>query len=236
MVKSAPLAVIIGGSRGLGKEAARQLGVGGYRLVLGARNGVMLRTAAKEFKGREIDVETKTLDVASANSVRAFAEWLKDRANSIEVLINCAGVFLEDGKRGSSVLGASEDEVLATIKINALGPWRTVRALAGLVSDGGRIVNVSSGMASLTDMGSDYFGYRASKTALNVLTRLLAQELKPKGIMVNSVCPGWVSTDMGGPNATRSLTEGAAGIFWAATLPPEGPTGGFFRDGKVLPW
>lgn len=134
------------------------------------------------------------------------------------------------------MLGADEDEVLATMRINALGPWRTVRALASLMSNGGRIVNVSSGMASLTDMGSNYFGYRASKTMLNVLTRVLAQELKPKGIMVNSVCPGWVSTDMGGPSATRSLGEGAAGIVWAATLPPDGPSGGFFRDGKALPW
>jgi NAD(P)-dependent dehydrogenase (short-subunit alcohol dehydrogenase family) len=236
MVKGAPLAVVIGSSRGLGREAARQLGLAGYRLVLAARSGDLLKATAKEFKARGIDVDVKALDVAKAGSVREFAKWLKSRTRSIEVLVNCAGVFLEDGKRGSSVLGAGEEEVLATIGINALGPWRTVRALASLVSDGGRIVNVSSGMASLTDMGSNYFGYRASKTMLNVLTRVLAQELQPKGILVNSVCPGWVSTDMGGPSATRSLAEGAAGIVWAATLPPDGPSGGFFRDGQALPW
>lgn len=236
MVASAPLAVIIGGSRGLGREVASQLGLAGYRLVLAARSRDLLKAVAKEFKARDIDVEVKTIDVASSRSVLGFAKWLKARTRRIEVLVNCAGVFLEDGKRGSSVLGAGEREVLATIGINALGPWRTVRALAGLMSEGGRIVNVSSGMASLTDMGSDYFGYRASKTALNVLTRVLAHELKPKGILVNSVCPGWVSTDMGGPNATRTLPEGATGIVWAATLPPEGPSGGFFRDGQPLPW
>jgi NAD(P)-dependent dehydrogenase (short-subunit alcohol dehydrogenase family) len=100
----------------------------------------------------------------------------------------------------------------------------------------GRIVNVSSGMGALTDMGGDYFGYRASKAGLNVLTRTLAHELRPRGIMVNSVCPGWVKTDMGGRGASRSIEKGAAGIVWAATLEPGGPTGGFFRDGKAIAW
>jgi NAD(P)-dependent dehydrogenase (short-subunit alcohol dehydrogenase family) len=91
-------------------------------------------------------------------------------------------------------------------------------------------------MGAIGDMGSGYFGYRASKAAMNVLTRTLAQELKSRGIMVNSVCPGWVRTDMGGPNATRSLEQGASGIVWAATLPPGGATNGFFRDGRPIPW
>jgi NAD(P)-dependent dehydrogenase (short-subunit alcohol dehydrogenase family) len=91
-------------------------------------------------------------------------------------------------------------------------------------------------MGALTDMGTGYFGYRVSKAGLNVLTRTLAQELAPRGIKVNSVCPGWVRTDMGGPNATRDVEHGASGIVWAATLPPAGPTNGFFRDGRPIPW
>ena len=100
----------------------------------------------------------------------------------------------------------------------------------------GRVVNVSSGMGSLSDMGGRSLGYKASKTALNALTRVLAGEVKGEGIKVNAVCPGWVRTDMGGPSASRSLEQGASGIVWAATLPEDGPSGGFFRDGKPLDW
>jgi NAD(P)-dependent dehydrogenase (short-subunit alcohol dehydrogenase family) len=120
--------------------------------------------------------------------------------------------------------------------VNTIGPWRLCKAIAPLLTQNSRVVNVSSGMGALTDMGSGYFGYRASKAALNVLTRTLAQELGPRGIMVNSVCPGWVKTDMGGPNANRSLEQGASGIVWAATLAPGGPSGGFFRDGQPIGW
>jgi NAD(P)-dependent dehydrogenase (short-subunit alcohol dehydrogenase family) len=100
----------------------------------------------------------------------------------------------------------------------------------------GRIVNVSTGLASLEDMGGGSPGYRVSKTALNVLTRILASELRGSGILVNAVNPGWVQTDMGGAGATRTVEEGAEALVWAVTLPNNGPNGGFFRDREPVAW
>ena len=127
--------------------------------------------------------------------------------------------------------------VSEALEVNLLGAWRTTQALLPLLrrSRHGRIVNVSSGAGSITQMGAGPPAYQVSKAALNALTRTLAAELRPAGILVNAGCPGWVATDMGGPGG-RPVAEGASGIVWAATLPDDGPTGGFFRDGRPVPW
>jgi NAD(P)-dependent dehydrogenase (short-subunit alcohol dehydrogenase family) len=123
------------------------------------------------------------------------------------------------------------------LEVNVLGAWRTTQALLPLLrrSGHGRIVNVSSGAGSISQMGVGPPAYQVSKAALNALTRTLAAELRPAGILVNAVCPGWVATDMGGPGG-RPVADGAAGIVWAATLPDDGPAGGFFRDRRPVPW
>jgi NAD(P)-dependent dehydrogenase (short-subunit alcohol dehydrogenase family) len=229
-----PIAIVTGGSRGLGFETARQLGGLGYRLVIAARDKARLTAAMTSLKEHGFDVQMKVLDMASPKSIASFGEWAKT-LGPIDVLVNAAGISPESGA-GASVLGADDKAVSDTITVNGLGPWRLSKLLAPLMAHDGRIVNVSSGMGGLTEMGTGYFGYRASKAMLNVLTRTLAPELKTRGIMVNSVCPGWVKTDMGGPRATRSVEEGASGIVWAATLPPGGPTNGFFRDAKLIAW
>lgn len=228
-----PLAVITGGSRGLGFETARQLGILGYRLVLGAKDKKRLGDAAAALKEHGYDVNFKTVDMASARSIAAFGTWA-GALGPIDVLVNAAGILPERGKDG--VLGGDDKLVSGTLTVNAMGPWRLCKAVVPHLAHDGRIVNVSSGMGGLAEMGTGYFGYRASKAALNVLTRTLAPEVSARGIMVNSVCPGWVRTDMGGPDATRSVEEGASGIVWAATLPPGGPTNGFFRDGQPIAW
>jgi NAD(P)-dependent dehydrogenase (short-subunit alcohol dehydrogenase family) len=235
---NAPVAVITGGSRGLGFEAARQLGERGYHIAIASKDAKRLEEAAHRLGASGATVEFHLLDQGNAESIATFAKWAGDRLGTIDALINCAGVSLEGDEPGTdvSVLGAGEKDVLDTIDINAIGPWRLTRTLVPLLARNARIVNVSSGMGAIGDMGSGYFGYRASKAALNVLTRSLAPELKSRGIMINSVCPGWVKTDMGGPNATRSVEQGASGIVWAATLPPGGPTNGFFRDGRPIAW
>jgi NAD(P)-dependent dehydrogenase (short-subunit alcohol dehydrogenase family) len=234
-----PLAIVTGGSRGLGFETARQLGVLGYRLVVAAKNRERLAAADKALKEHGYDVRCKVVDLGSARSIAAFGAWAKS-LGPIDVLVNAGGILPETSGAyagtGATVLGAGDREVVDTIAVNALGAWRLTKLIAPLLAPDARVVNVSSGMGGVSEMGGGYFGYRASKAMLNVLTRTLAPELKSRGIMVNSVCPGWVRTDMGGPHARRDVAEGAAGIVWAATLPPGGPTNGFFRDAKPIAW
>lgn len=234
-----PLAIITGGSRGLGLETARQLGGLGYRLAIAAKDKKRLSAAAASLKQHGYDVHSKVIDMASARSIAGFGEWAKS-LSPVDALVNAAGILPETSGaysgKGATVLGAGDKEVADTITVNALGPWRLVKAIAPLLAQNARVVNVSSGMGGFSEMGSGYFGYRASKAALNVLTRTLAQELSSRGIMVNSVCPGWVKTDMGGANAPRNVEQGASGIVWAATLSPGGPSGGFFRDDQPIGW
>jgi NAD(P)-dependent dehydrogenase (short-subunit alcohol dehydrogenase family) len=234
MTSASPLAVVTGGSRGLGFETARQLGQLGYRLIIASKDKAKLRAAAAKLGEQGFDVTPKAVDTGSARSIASFAKWAEKRG-PIDVLVNAAGILPEDSLNGSNA-AALDKAVLDTLMVNAIGPWRLSHALAPLLADNARVVNVSSGMGALTGMGKGYFGYRASKASLNVLTRTLAQELAGRGIMVNSVCPGWVKTDMGGPGATRDVQHGASGIVWAATLPPGGPSNGFFRDGQAIAW
>jgi len=234
-----PLAIVTGGSRGLGFETARQLGGLGYRLVIAAKDEKRLAASAKSLKEHGYDVHPKILNLASARSIASFGAWVKP-LGPVDVLVNAAGILPETSGaysgKGATVLGAGDKEVIDTISVNTVGPWRLAKAIAPLLAQNARVVNVSSGMGALSEMGSGYFGYRASKAALNVLTRTLAQELSSRGIMVNSICPGWVKTDMGGANAPRDVKSGASGIVWAATLAPGGPSGGFFRDGHPIGW
>jgi len=207
--------------------------------VIAAKDKQRLMGAAASLKEHGYDVHPQAMDMASARSIADFGEWTKT-LGAVDVLVNAAGTLPETSGaysgKGATVLGAGDEEVVDTITVNTIGPWRIVKAIASLLAQNARVVNVSSGMGAFTEMGSGYFGYRASKAALNVLTRTVAQEVSSRGIMVNSVCPGWVKTDMGGANAPRSVEQGASGIVWAATLAPGGPSGGFFRDGKPIGW
>jgi NAD(P)-dependent dehydrogenase (short-subunit alcohol dehydrogenase family) len=171
-----------------------------------------------------------TLDVADDDSVRAATADL----GRLDVLINNAAILYDTWQRG---VEADLDVVREAFETNVLGAWRVAQAGIPLLrhSPAGRIVNVSSGAGALHDMGGGTPAYRTSKAALNALTRILAAELRHDRILVNAVCPGWVATDMGGGGG-RPVSEGAAGIVWAATLPDDGPTGGFFRDGRAIDW
>lgn len=233
--KRTGIALVTGANRGIGFEVCRQLARRGFVVLLTARDDGKARTAAGRL-AKAGKVEPLLLDVANPQSIQLAAAEVKKRYGYLNVLINNAGINYDTWE---TVENADIDgTVRETITTNLLGPWRMCQAFLPLLreSGAGRIVNVSSESGSLANMGAGPPAYQVTKAGLNALTRTLAGELHGSRILVNAVCPGWVATDMGGAGAPRSVSDGAEGIVWAATLPDNGPTGGFFRDGKPLPW
>jgi NAD(P)-dependent dehydrogenase (short-subunit alcohol dehydrogenase family) len=226
------IALVTGANRGLGFEVVRQLAQRGFATVLGSRDLEKGRAAAEALDGLEVD--PRRLDVADPDSVRELASGLRDDYGRLDVLVNNAGILYDTWQSG---LEADLDVVHQALETNLFGAWRTAQACLPLLrrSQHGRVVNVSSGSGSISGMGAGSPAYSVSKAALNALTRILAAELRRDRILVNAVCPGWVATDMGGPGG-RPVEQGAASIMWAVLLPDDGPTGGFFRDGRQLDW
>jgi NAD(P)-dependent dehydrogenase (short-subunit alcohol dehydrogenase family) len=226
------IALVSGGNRGIGLEVCHQLAERGYTVVMGSRDEARGRAAAEGLEG---DVIPHQLDVSDAGSVDLMAAFLEEEVGRLDILVNNAAISNDEGQRG---VDADLDRVRESLEANLFGAWRLCEIAIPLMrrNDYGRIVNVSTGLAALEDMGGGSPGYRVSKTALNALTRILASELRGSGILVNAVNPGWVQTDMGGAGATRSVEEGAEALVWAATIPNNGPTGGFFRDRHPVPW
>lgn len=232
MAENGRVALVSGGNRGIGLEVCRQLAEGGFTVVLGSRDEERGRQAAEGLPG---GVAVRQLDVADAASVEKLAASIEQDFGRLDVLVNNAGISNDDGQSGAE---ADLDRVREALEANLFGAWRLCEVAIPHMKRGGygRIVNVSTGLAALEDMGGGSPGYRISKTSLNALTRILASELRGSGILVNAVNPGWVQTDMGGSNANRTVEEGADGVVWAATLPNNGPTGGFFRDRRHVAW
>jgi len=230
----ARVALVTGANRGIGKEVARQLAERGFVTLAAARDLAKAEDAVAELGGGAIELYARELDVADDASVERCFAGVRDEFGELEVLVNNAGI----GYPGMQAVDADLDAVKTVLETNLFGAWRCAEhAVALMRANGcGRIVNVSTGMARLSDMGGGSAAYRVSKTSLNALTRMLAAETRSDGIKVNSVCPGWVATDMGGPGAPRSVEQGADTITWAATLPDDGPTGGFFRDREPIAW
>ncbi|HEX4961565.1 MAG TPA: SDR family oxidoreductase [Thermoanaerobaculia bacterium] len=225
------VAVVTGGNRGIGLEVCRQLAATGLKVVLAARDGEKARQAAAGLPG---DVVPFALDVTDPEGPRRLVEFAKE-LGGVDVLVNNAGVFLDRGYGGLTV---PMPVVRETLETNVLGPWQLSEAvIPGMRERGyGRIVNVSSGMGATSEMSGGYAAYRVSKSSLNALTRILADELRGTNVLVNAGCPGWVQTEMGGPRAPRPVADGADTLVWLATLPDGGPTGGFFRDRRQIPW
>jgi NAD(P)-dependent dehydrogenase (short-subunit alcohol dehydrogenase family) len=220
-------ALITGAYRGLGFETARQLSERGWKVILTARRREQGAAAARKLKNASF----LELDITKKSSVEKAAKAVSE----LDVLINNAAI-IPDGDQ--DILTIAPELIGKTIETNALGALRVSQALLPqlLKSKDGRIVNVSSGAGQLSDMGTWSPAYSASKTALNAVTCLLAVALKQKGVAVNSVCPGWCRTEMGGAGAPRSAEEGAAGIVWLAADAPQNKTGLFWRDREVIPW
>lgn len=233
------IALVSGANRGIGLEIVRQLSRDGLIAVLGTRDVEKGRAAAGELASEGLEPPVVALDVLDAESITRCVGEVMELFGRIDVLVNNAGILKEGfSPEESSVLDVSTDLVLQTFKTNTVGPLLLIQAVVPIMQKQGygRIVNLSSGAGQLSDMRSGFPAYRMSKAALNALTRLTAAELGPGEIKINAMCPGWVKTAMGGPNATRPVEKGAETAVWLATLPADGPTGGFFRDMKPIPW
>src|SRR4051812_21989114 len=231
--KTKRIALVTGANKGIGFEVVRLLARKGYHVFLGARNVKAGKAAAEKLKG-EGEITFLEIDVSKPDSIQRAAKQCSGEVSHIDALVNNAGIALDEDE---DVLKISAETFETTLRTNTLGPLLVTQAFLSLLqkSDAPRVVNVSSGGGQLAD-GADGWApaYCISKTALNGVTSQLAAAL-PK-FAVNSVCPGWVRTDMGGSNATRSVAEGAAGIVWLAADAPQKETGKFWRDRKVIPW
>lgn len=240
MQQSLHFAVVTGGNRGMGLEICRQLGQRGIKVMLTARDPEKAEAAAQSLRAEGLDVQARALDVLDAASIDALVHDLQEHYGRLDILVNNAGIFPDPvawrGESGGSIFDARLETLRDAMETNTYAPLHLCQKLIPLMHGHGRVVNISSGMGQLSDMNGCCPGYRLSKTALNAVTRIFHDELQGTGVKINSVCPGWVRTDMGGREAERNVQEGAQGVVWLATLPDDGPSGGFFRDGQPIPW
>jgi len=231
---SGSIVAVTGGNRGIGFEICRQLAARGARVVLTARNPEAGAAAIEKLAKQNLTAEFHVLDVTDGKSIAALRDFLEDRYGRLDALINNAGII---AKGEDDALKVDLTTVRATLETNTLGPLHLAQELASLLkrSKSGRIVNMSSGMGELSDNSGGHAAYRISKTALNAVTATLAAELR-SAVAVNSVCPGWVRTDMGGPHAALDVADGADTAVWLALDAPQKLTGKFIRERKVIPW
>lgn len=231
------IAVVTGGNRGIGYEICRQLAdFEDIQVVLTARTRQKAEQAAQtlgQTTGRQIGAFP--LEVTSSQDIQALASYLEKTYGRCDILVNNAGIFPDAVHQ---MLKVDINLMRTTMEVNAYAPLALIQALLPLMRrhNWGRIVNISSGIGELGGLGSSYPTYRLSKITLNLITRIVAQELKGGGIKINAASPGWVRTDMGGAGAPVSVEDGADTAVWLATLPDDGPSGGFFHKRELIPW
>jgi NAD(P)-dependent dehydrogenase (short-subunit alcohol dehydrogenase family) len=228
------IAVVSGANRGIGFEISRQLARQGIHVIVTSRDEAKGQAACEKLAGEGLDVRYHQLDVTDEASIQRLGQFLRREYDRLDILVNNAAIMPD--RRGA--LEIDLDTVRHTMETNVYGPLRLCQVLVPLMKRHGygRVVNLSSGMGQITRMGGGNLAYRMSKTALNVLTRVLAADLRGTNVLVNSMSPGWVRTDMGGPGAPRSPEQGADTAIWLATLPEGGPQGGLFQDREPIPW
>jgi NAD(P)-dependent dehydrogenase (short-subunit alcohol dehydrogenase family) len=228
------IALVTGANRGLGFETCKQLSQLGLKVIMTARDQIKGECAVKELTERDLDVVFYKLDVSEKEDISNIYNAIEKKFSRLDVLVNNAAILYDSIQ---FTIDADLDVVSQALKTNLYGPWLLCQAFIPLMrrNNYGRIVNVSSGAGSLQYMDGGAPAYGISKVALNALTKKLASELAGSNILVNSVDPGWVATDMGGKGG-RPVEEGAKGIIWACLLPNNGPSGGFFYDGQTEPW
>jgi len=229
------VALITGANRGIGLETAQQLVRRGFHVVLTARDEASGAHAARSIDAGDGSVAFLAIDVSSSESIRQAASRFQGIADRLDVLVNNAGIYPDEGM---NILTIPRNRMAETLQTNALGPWEMTQAFLSYLREAAapRVINISSGYGQLGGLSSDVPSYCLSKLALNGLTIMLAEALKPDGIAVNSMCPGWVRTDMGGPNATLSIGEGADTAVWLADEASQELTGKFFRNRQEISW
>ncbi len=234
-MKNRSIALITGANRGLGFEVARQLAERDFIVYLSARSREAGEAAVENLQKNGADVRFVELDVADFSSPQKAAQAVAAQVDHLDVLVNNAAIL--EGEN-LPALRVTAEVMQKTLAVNAIGPLLVAQAFVPLLSQSahGRIINVSSSAGTLHDMGTYAPAYSISKAALNAVTRQLSAALQNKRIAVNSVCPGWVRTDMGGCNAPRAMEKGAETIVWLATEAPQDLTGQFLRDRKVIAW
>ncbi len=238
--------MITGANKGLGLETARQLGKLGYTVLLGSRDGLKGEVAARRLRDEGLDARVVKLDVTRQADIDAAAAMIERDFGRLDVLVNNAGAMIEKDWKRNTTSETTVEDLRATFETNVFAVLAVSKAMLPLLrrSEAGRIVNVSSVLGSVSlqatkgspTYGTKLFAYNASKAALNVLTISLAHELRGTKIKVNSAHPGWVKTDMGGGAAPTEVVDGAKTMVELATLGEDGPTGGFFHEGKVIAW
>lgn len=236
MIEPARIALVSGANRGIGFEIVRQLASKGLTVILTARDSQRASSAAEQLTSAGLPVLARQLDVTDQASVDSLVRDIESKFGSLDVLINNAAVLLEDQEYASTV---NLDIVKKTLETNLFGAWRLCQAFIPLMRRHGygRIVNLSSLENSFHKIVEEtYPGYAVSKVSLNLLTVMLADELRGTNILVNAAHPGWVQTSMGGEGAPSSVEEGADTPVWLATLPDDGSTGGFFRRRQLIAW
>jgi NAD(P)-dependent dehydrogenase (short-subunit alcohol dehydrogenase family) len=228
------IALVTGANRGLGFETCKQLSQLGIAVLLTSRDPTKGEVAAKQLIDKGLDVIFYQLDVSDRSNIKDIFTKIENQFGRLDILINNAAILYD---KDQSTMNADLELVNKALTTNLFGPWLLCQAFIPLMEKNGygRIVNVSSGAASMHYMEGGTPAYGISKVALNALIRKLASELGRKNVLVNSVDPGWVATDMGG-HGGRSIEDGCRGIVWAATLPNNGPSGGFFHDGEPELW
>ncbi len=239
---SEKIAMVTGANRGLGLGCAEALAAKGFHVVLVGRKAADLEKITAGILSKGGKASFLLADVSKVDEIKKIKAEFEKKFQTLDILINNAGVFWETMDFTKPELMSAQlvdSDLLAKVfENNTLSAYRMIQAFLPMMKKkgSGKIVNVSSGMGQLAEMEGNWPAYRISKTALNAVTKIFAAEVKDTKIKINAVCPGWVKTDMGGPNATRNLDEGVNSILWPALIDDNGPSGGFFRDGKAIPW
>ncbi|MFB2346702.1 SDR family oxidoreductase [Priestia megaterium] len=229
------VALVTGGNRGIGYELVRQLAMKGFKVILTSRNSETGHKAVQKLKDSHLDVSFLTMDINNQTSIGQAAAKVSEQYGRLDVLINNAGIYLDKNQK---LVDMDPSVLEKTLEMNFFGAYHVIRSFMPLMEQQayGRIINVSSEYGAMSEMSSPGVGaYKLSKLILNGLTQLIAAE-RTKDIKINAVDPGWVSSDMGGPSAPRTPQQAASSILWLATIGPEGPSGGFFKDGKQINW